>query len=51
MAHEWGSVLIFLLAFGLFSHAFLCLLREVRIAMLDFGNLLISDEASRKPPE
>ena len=51
MAHEWGSVLLFLLAFGLFAHAFLCLLREVRIAMLEFGNLLVSDEANRKPPE
>lgn len=51
MAHEWGSVLLFLLAFGLFAHAFLCLLREVRIAMLEFGNLLVSDEANSKPPE
>lgn len=51
MTHEWGSALLFLLAFGLFSHAFVCLLREVRIAMLKFGELVISNGTNSRPPE
>jgi hypothetical protein len=51
MTHEWGSALLFLLAFGLFAHAFVCLLREVRIAMLTFGELAISGDANSRAPE
>jgi hypothetical protein len=51
MAHEWGAALLFLLAFGLFAHAFVCLLREVRIAMLKFGELMISSGANSRTPE
>jgi Protein of unknown function (DUF2721) len=51
MTHEWGSALLFLLAFGLFSHAFVCLWREVRIAMLKFGELMISGDANSRAPD
>lgn len=51
MEHEWGSALLFLLAIGLIAHAFVCLLLEVRIAMLDFGALLNAPDVNAKPPE
>jgi hypothetical protein len=51
MTHERGSALLFLLAFGLFSHAFVCLWREVRIAMLKFGELMISGDANSRAPD
>lgn len=51
MAREWGATLVFLLALGLMAHAFVCLLREVRIAMLEFGDLANADGATDKALE
>jgi hypothetical protein len=52
MAHEWGSVLLFLIAVGLIARAFLFLLREVRLAMSEFRALDASDAGSgRKTPD